>query len=70
MQDNDMTHTTNKFMRALAEVFSEQMWSRGLWSARSPDLNPCDFNLWGTVWDKEHVKNPHSLRELNENIRQ
>jgi hypothetical protein len=25
MQDNDMTHTTNKFMRALAEVFSEQM---------------------------------------------
>ena len=26
------------------------------WPPRSPDLNPCDFSLWGTM--KQRVYNP------------
>jgi hypothetical protein len=41
-----------------------------LWPARSPDLNPCDFYLWGTLKDAIYVNNSHSLGELKEYIRQ
>ena len=38
------------------------------WPARSPDLTPCDFFLWG--WAKEEVykTNPKSLEELKDKI--
>ena len=40
------------------------------WLARSPDLTPCDFFLWG--WAKEEVyKNaPNHMGELEANIHQ
>jgi hypothetical protein len=36
---------------------------------RSPNLNPSDFYLWGTLKEKVHVNNPRSLDQLQENIR-
>jgi hypothetical protein len=36
----------------------------------SPNLNPCDFYVWGTLKDKVYVNKPHSLQELKENIHQ
>jgi hypothetical protein len=69
MQDNATAHTANNSMVALDEVFGERVISRGLWPPRSPDLNPCDFYLWGTLKEKVYVNNPHSLEELQENIR-
>ena len=43
---------------------------RGLieWSARSPDLTPLDFYLWGFVKQKVYSKNHNSLDELRESI--
>lgn len=40
------------------------------WPARSPDLTPCDFFLWG--WAKEEVyrTKPRTLDELEDRIRQ
>jgi inhibitor of nuclear factor kappa-B kinase subunit alpha len=41
-----------------------------LWPARSPDLNPCDFYLWGNLKDKVYSNNPHTLVELTQSIRE
>jgi hypothetical protein len=49
-----MAHTASNSMNELAEE---------LWPVCSPNLNHCDFYLWGTLQD-----NLHSLREFKENI--
>jgi len=38
------------------------------WPARSPDLTPCDFSLWG--WAKEEVyrAKSHTLGQLEDRI--
>jgi hypothetical protein len=51
------------------QMFSDRVVSRGLWHPRSPDLNLCDFYLWGKLKDKVYGKNPHTLDELKDNIR-
>jgi hypothetical protein len=56
MQGNAKAHTANKSVNALAEPVGERRVSQGLWSARSPDLNPCDFHLWGILKDKRVCK--------------
>lgn len=68
MQDSAIIHRANKSVNALAEVFDEQMISQGLCPARSPDLNLCDFHMWGTLKEKVYMNNSHSLREPKENI--
>jgi hypothetical protein len=35
-----------------------------LWPAGSPDLNLCDFYLWGNEKDKVYSNNPHTLDEI------
>jgi hypothetical protein len=47
----------------LTEVFGEQVIDEGLWPPLSPDINQCDFYLWGAFKDKIYVYNPHSLQE-------
>jgi hypothetical protein len=68
MQNNATAHNANNFMVALDNVFGEQVISQGLWPPWSPDLNLCDFYLWGTL-KKVYVNNLHSLEELEANIR-
>jgi hypothetical protein len=46
MQDGATAHTATYSKNVLNEVFEKRLISRGLWPARSPDLNPCDFYLW------------------------
>jgi hypothetical protein len=41
-----------------------------LWPARSPDLNHCDFYLWGNLKDKVYSNNPHTFAELQQSIRE
>jgi hypothetical protein len=41
-----------------------------LWPARSQDLNPHDFYLWGNLKDKVYSNNPHTLVELKQSIRE
>jgi inhibitor of nuclear factor kappa-B kinase subunit alpha len=56
-------------MNILNEVFENRLISRGMWPARSPDLNPCDFYLWGNLKDKVYSSNPHSLVGFKQSIR-
>jgi hypothetical protein len=55
MQVGATAHTATYSINVLNEVFE------GLWPARSPDLNPCDFYLCGNLKDKVYSNNPHTL---------
>ena len=48
--------------------FGEKFIDKKRWPPRSPDLNPCDFYLWGYL--KSRVYNPllNTLDELKINI--
>jgi hypothetical protein len=61
VQDNATAHIANNSMVALDNVFGERIISPGLWPPQSPDLNSCDFYLWGTLKEKVYVNNPHIL---------
>jgi hypothetical protein len=56
-------------MEELRQVFGDRIISCGLWPARSPDLNPCNFYLWGNLKQKVYETNPHTIEEPKENIR-
>jgi hypothetical protein len=45
-------------MQALSDVFRYRIISIGIWPKCSPDLNPCDFFLWGCLKDKVYSSNP------------
>ena len=40
------------------------------WPARSPDLTPCDFFLWGYTKEKVYSSNPKTLDELELKVRE
>jgi hypothetical protein len=56
-------------METLSNVFGERMISSGVWLARSPDLNPCDFLFCGCLKGKVYNSNPRTEEEAKENIR-
>jgi hypothetical protein len=70
MQDCATAHTTTYSINVLNEVVGNRLISRGLWPARSPYLNPCDFYLWGNPKGKVYSNNPHTLVELKQSIRE
>ena len=39
-----------------------------MWPARSPDLNPCDFHLWGHLKAVVYNPLPNTLEDLKANI--
>jgi hypothetical protein len=51
MQDGATAHTVTYSRNVLNEVFGDRLISRGLWPARSLDLNPCDFYMLGNQKD-------------------
>jgi hypothetical protein len=46
-QDSATAHTAHISMQALSHVFVDRIISSGVWPARSPELNSCDFFLLG-----------------------
>ena len=73
-QDGATVHVSGSNMRYLDRQFQERVLSRnpirGLdWPARSPDLNPLDFCLWGYLKSKVYRPRPATLDELEANIR-
>ena len=40
------------------------------WPARSPDLTPCDFFLWGWLKEQVYSTKPTTLEELEGRIRE
>lgn len=67
MQDNATAHTANRSMEVIREVFEDRVVN---YPPRSPDLNPCDYYLWGMLKGKVYVNNPHTREQLQENITQ
>ena len=60
-------------MAVLKEHFPERLISiRGdlEWPARSPDLTPCDFFLWGFLKSRVYVNRPSTLEDLKTNIQE
>jgi hypothetical protein len=58
-------------MRVLNEMLPARVISRRgntEWSARSPDLNACDFFLWGYLKSKVYEKKPRTMEDLKQNI--
>jgi hypothetical protein len=71
MQDGAPPHFANS-VRAWLDKKSPRCWlgrhGPYEWPARSPDLTPCDFFLWGWAKNKMHHTKPHTLEELEARI--
>uniref|UniRef100_A0A8D2J2S7 Transposase n=1 Tax=Varanus komodoensis TaxID=61221 RepID=A0A8D2J2S7_VARKO len=73
-QDRATDHTARRSLGVLREMFPGRLISlRGDvgWPARSPDLSPCDFFLWGYLKEKEIDRIlPEITRRVRENFRE
>lgn len=78
MQDGAPPHTANDVLDYLEDVFGERVISRRYpdykkvgrnWPAHSPDLNPCDYFLWGYLKSKVYQPKPLDVDMLKLNIR-
>jgi len=72
-QDGATAHTARRSLRVLREMFPRRLISLGgdmEWPARSSDLSPCDFFLWGYLKEKVFKHRPQSLEDLKERIQQ
>ena len=66
-QDGARSHTSRRSLGILQIIFPSHVISlRGDigWPPRSPDLNPCDFFLWGYVKSKVYEHRPSTLEHL------
>lgn len=71
-QDGATAHTARCSIELLRENFPNRLISlRGdlPWPARSPDLAPCDFFLWGYLKSVVYNDRPRTLVHLKDNIR-
>lgn len=77
MQDGAKPHRTHEVFEYLDEHFHgrvigldyESRYGCGIeWPPYSPDLNPCDYYLWGSLKDKIYKTRPTSLDELRSRI--
>jgi hypothetical protein len=67
-QDGATPHTANAVQNYLKSKFSKRFFDKSMWPPRSPDLNPCDFFLWGYLKDRVYDPMPESLDSLKSNI--
>jgi hypothetical protein len=69
--DGAPPHYTNQVMQFLNDNFAEKWIGRGSpinWPARSPDLTPLDFCLWGWMKSEVYKKKVNSREELIDRI--
>ncbi|GBN72744.1 hypothetical protein AVEN_134293-1 [Araneus ventricosus] len=73
MQDGVPPHKDRRVDQLLRQQFKDaRVISRHFptaWPARSPDITPCDFWLWGFLKDNIYCKRPASLPDLKDRIR-
>ena len=60
-------HTAETTLDVLRPVFEDRIISR---RARSCDLTPLDYYLWGAVKDKSYADKPQTIDALKDNIRE
>jgi inhibitor of nuclear factor kappa-B kinase subunit alpha len=71
MQDGAAPHVALRVRDFLRERFGDRVISRHFpwnWPARSPDLNPCDFFLWGYLKARVFLHHPGSIPDLKRAI--
>jgi hypothetical protein len=69
MQDGASPHRQKDVQTWLKGKFGDRFIDAAHWPPRSPDLNPCDFSLWGTLKKTVYNPRPKNLEELKENIK-
>ena len=67
-QDGATPHTANLVQDYLKDKFGDQFIGKKQWPPRSPDLNPCDYFLWGYLKSKVYKPLPYTLDQLKANI--
>ena len=69
-QDGATAHTARRSLGILREMFPSLVSLRGDigWPARSPDLTPCDFFLWGYLKAEVYKHRPQTLKALKDAI--
>lgn len=71
-QDGATCHTSHATIDLLRQTFDDRLISRNgdvNWPARSCDLTPMDYFLWGAVKDKCYADKPETIENLKANIR-
>jgi hypothetical protein len=71
MQDGAAPHVANIVKTFLRDQFGDNIISRHFphpWPPRSPDLNPCDFFLWGHLKHRAFLHHPRTLADLKRAI--
>jgi len=71
MQDGAPSHKARSSQALLRQIFGERVIAMGWspeWAARSPDLTPCDFYLWGHLKSKIYREVLPDLNQLRANI--
>ena len=67
-QDGARPHTATAVQTWLTSRFGPKFITKEKWPPRSPDLNPCDFFLWGYLKARVYNPLPKTLEELKANI--
>jgi len=77
MQDGALPHRTGDVLDLLNDHFHERVIGLGYmsrfgdgmdWPPYSPDLNPCDYYLWGCLKDRVYRSAPKSIDDLKKAI--
>ena len=68
MQDGATAHTARNSREWLAESFGDRVISLKTDFPWFPDLNPCDFILWGYLKDRVYSESPATVLELKNSI--
>jgi hypothetical protein len=66
--DDATPHTADIVQKWLSEKFSKRFIDKKKWPPRSPDLNPCDYYLWGYLKSVVYNPLPNTLDDSKANI--
>jgi hypothetical protein len=67
-QDGAPAHTAKVTQEWLKSKFGAKFIDKQMWPPRSPDLNPCDYFLWGYLKSKVYYPLPKTIEDLQVNI--
>lgn len=68
-QDGATPHTADSVQNWLKSKFGNFFINKTKWPPRSPDLNPCDFFLWGYLKARVYNPLPKTINDLKKNIK-
>jgi hypothetical protein len=67
-QDGATPHAANIVQKWLSDRFKDRFIDKSKWPPRSPDINPCDFFLWGHLKSRVYNPLPSTIDDLKSNI--